>query len=126
MRRTAAIDKLRSAFDNLEHAKMGDNGRGGGNVNITLMECMDQMTEASAKKDRRLTELQGELSAKQHQLQLAEQRAGAALTELDEMRRQASHLKRIVDFAGTLHLDLVCSCSPLLFCVASFKDKDSR
>ena len=29
---------------------MGDNGRGGGNVNITLMECMDQMTEASAKK----------------------------------------------------------------------------
>ena len=51
-------------------------------VNITLMECMDQMTEAAAKKDRRLSEMQGELSAKQHQLQLAEQRAGAALTEL--------------------------------------------
>ena len=92
-----AIDKLRSAFDNLENSKMAESGRAGGNVNLTLMECMDQMTEAAAKKDRRLSEMQGELSAKQHQLRLAEQRAGAALTELDEMRRQASHLKRVVD-----------------------------
>jgi hypothetical protein len=52
------------------------------------MECMDQMTEAAAKKDHQLTTLQGELSAKAHQLMLAEQRAGGALTELDEVRRR--------------------------------------
>jgi hypothetical protein len=113
-----AIDKLRSAFDNLEHAKMGDNGRGGGNINLTLMECMDQMTEASAKKDRRLTEMQGELSAKQHQLQLAEQRAGAALTELDEMRRQASHLKRIVD--SQVRYSCCCCCCCCCCCLLLF------
>jgi hypothetical protein len=49
---------------------------------------MDQMTEAAAKTDHQLTTLQGELSAKAHQLMLAEQRAGGALTELDEVRRR--------------------------------------
>jgi chromosome segregation ATPase len=98
-----AIDKLRNAFDSIEKQGGASGGRSGG-VNLTLMECMDQMTEAAAKKDRTLTEMRGELSAKSHQLMLAEQRAGAALTELDELRRRTAHLQRVVDSESTKKL----------------------
>ena len=98
-----AIDKLRNAFDSIEKDGGVSGGRNGG-VNVTLMECMDQMTEASAKKDQQLTQLRGEVSAKSHQLMLAEQRAGAALTELDELRRRTIHLQRVVDSESTKKL----------------------
>ena len=44
------------------------------------------------------------MAAKSHQLQLAEQRAGQALSELDELRRRAGYLQRQVDNKSTQKL----------------------
>ena len=57
----------------------GDSGARAGGVNLTLMEAMDGLTDAVAKKDSRIQTLEGEIAAKTHQVRLAEQRAGQAL-----------------------------------------------
>ena len=98
-----AIEKLREAFSKLEGSTNDASMRAGG-VNLSLMEAMDGLTDAVAKKDRQLQTLEGEVAAKSHQLQLAEQRAGQALSELDELRRRAGYLQRQVDNKSTQKL----------------------
>merc|ERR1711991_974206 len=82
---------------------MGSGARAGG-VNLTLMEAMDGLTDAVAKKDSRIQTLEGEIAAKTHQVRLAEQRAGQALGELDELRHRAALLQRAVDSRATKKL----------------------
>ena len=68
------------------------------------MEAMDGLTDAVAKKDSRIQTLEGEIAAKTHQVRLAEQRAGQALGELDELRHRAALLQRAVDSRATKKL----------------------
>merc|ERR1711998_776541 len=67
-------------------------------------EAMDGLTDAVAKKDSRIQTLEGEIAAKTHQVRLAEQRAGQALGELDELRHRAALLQRAVDSRATKKL----------------------